>query len=105
VTERHHHEPLPYRWVRRIVVAIVGGTVLAIGIALLVLPGPAFVVIPIGLAILGAEFAWARHWLRVARDRSADLVNMFRTKPAEGSSQRMGSSNISSRTNRTGGEP
>jgi tellurite resistance protein TerC len=105
VTRRVHTEPLPYRWVRRIVVGIVGGTVLAIGIALLVLPGPAFVVIPIGLAILGAEFAWARHWLRVARARSADLVNLFRAKPAEEPPQRMGSSNINSRTNRTGGEP
>lgn len=105
MTRRRHHEPLPYRWVRRIVVGIVGGTVLATGIALLVLPGPAFVVIPIGLAILGAEFAWARRWLRVARERSAGLVNMLRTKPAEDPSQRMGSSNISSRTNRTGGEP
>jgi uncharacterized protein (TIGR02611 family) len=91
--------------VRRIVVGIVGGTVLAIGIALLVLPGPAFVVIPIGLAILGAEFAWARRWLRVAKERSADFVGMFRNRPAEEPPQRMGSSNISSRTNRTGGEP
>jgi len=53
-----------YRTARRIVVATVGATVLAIGLALLVLPGPAFVVIPLGLAILGAEFAFARRWLR-----------------------------------------
>jgi hypothetical protein len=38
---------------------------------LLVTPGPAFVVIPVGLAILATEFAWARQWLRVIRD-SAD---------------------------------
>ena len=37
---------------RKPVVAVVGGTVLLIGIALLVLPGPAFLVIPLGLAIL-----------------------------------------------------
>jgi tellurite resistance protein TerC len=55
--------------------------VLAIGVALLVLPGPAFVVIPLGLAILGAEFAWARHWLRKVRQRSSDLFNMFRGGP------------------------
>lgn len=70
--------PLTYRWARRIAVAVVGGTVLAIGLALLVLPGPAFVVIPLGLAILGAEFAWARHWLRRVKQRSADLIEMFR---------------------------
>lgn len=68
-------QPPTYRWARRIAVAIVGGTVLAIGVALIVLPGPAFVVIPIGLAILGAEFAWARSWLRKVKDHSRDLVN------------------------------
>jgi tellurite resistance protein TerC len=67
--------PLTYRWARRIAVGIVGGTVLAIGVALLVLPGPAFVVIPLGLAILGAEFAWARAWLRKVKNHSRDLVN------------------------------
>ena len=53
--------------VRRIIVSVVGATVLLIGIALLVLPGPAFIVIPIGLAILATEYAWARHWLRKVR--------------------------------------
>jgi uncharacterized protein (TIGR02611 family) len=61
------------RTARRIVVAVVGTTVLLIGVALLVLPGPAMVVIPIGLAILSLEFAWARHWLRRLRD-GADAV-------------------------------
>jgi len=54
--------------VRRIVVLVVGGTVLAIGVALIVLPGPAFLVIPLGLAILAIEFAWARRWLNKARE-------------------------------------
>ena len=53
--------------IKRILVAVVGGTVLAVGFALIVLPGPAFLVIPAGLAILAVEFAWARHWLRSAR--------------------------------------
>ena len=53
--------------VKRIVVMVLGGTVLAIGIALIVLPGPAFIVIPAGLAILAIEFAWARRWLNKVR--------------------------------------
>jgi hypothetical protein len=53
--------------IKRLVIAVVGGTVLAIGFALVVLPGPAFIVIPAGLAILAMEFAWARRWLRSAR--------------------------------------
>ncbi|MEO5803588.1 MAG: PGPGW domain-containing protein, partial [Verrucomicrobiota bacterium] len=46
------------RW-KKIWVGIIGGTVLIFGIALIVLPGPAFLVIPAGLAILATEFAWA----------------------------------------------
>jgi putative transmembrane protein PGPGW len=46
------------KFVRRVIVSVVGATVMLLGIALLVLPGPAFVVIPVGLAILAAEYAW-----------------------------------------------
>ena len=42
--------------------------VLGTGIVLLVLPGPAIVVIPMGLAILSLEFAWARYLLRRLQD-------------------------------------
>ena len=76
------HGPLTYRWARRIAVALVGGTVLAIGVALIVLPGPAFMVIPLGLAILSAEFAWARHWLRKVKQRSADLLDLIKGRPS-----------------------
>jgi tellurite resistance protein TerC len=55
------------RVAKRIVVAVIGGTVTLIGIALIVLPGPAFIVIPIGLSILATEFVWAKRWLRKAR--------------------------------------
>jgi hypothetical protein len=54
--------------IKRILVAVVGGTVLALGIALIVLPGPAFLVVPAGLAILAIEFAWAKRWLRKVRE-------------------------------------
>jgi uncharacterized protein (TIGR02611 family) len=46
---------------------VVGGfTVLLAGIAMLLLPGPAFVVIPVGLAMLSLEFAWAGRLLEAA---------------------------------------
>ncbi len=48
---------------KKIVVAIIGGTVVLIGLAMTVLPGPAIVVIPAGIAILATEFVWARRWL------------------------------------------
>jgi tellurite resistance protein TerC len=58
---------LTYKAGRRIVIAVVGATVIAIGIVMIIAPGPAIVVIPLGLAILGIEFAWARIWLRKLR--------------------------------------
>jgi tellurite resistance protein TerC len=61
--------------VRRIIVTVIGATVLLIGIALLVLPGPAFIVIPIGLAILATEYAWARHWLRKVRQMASGVIS------------------------------
>ncbi|MEP6603485.1 MAG: PGPGW domain-containing protein [Spartobacteria bacterium] len=43
--------------------SVIGGTIVLFGIALLALPGPGSLVIPLGLVILASEFAWARHVL------------------------------------------
>lgn len=69
---------LTYKLARRIAISVVGGSVLLVGIALTVLPGPAFVVIPLGLAILGLEFAWARHWLRKVREGAQSIMPKLR---------------------------
>jgi len=50
----------------RALYVMVGFTVLLSGLAMLVLPGPAFLVIPIGLAILALEFTWAETMLERA---------------------------------------
>jgi tellurite resistance protein TerC len=54
--------------VKRLVVIVIGFTMLAAGIAMIVLPGPAFVFIPAGLAILATEFLWARKLLQKVKD-------------------------------------
>lgn len=46
--------------IKRVFVGIIGTTILIIGLAMIVLPGPAFIVIPLGLSILATEFLWAR---------------------------------------------
>ena len=70
--------------VKRVIVSVVGATVLLIGIALLVLPGPAFIVIPVGLAILATEYAWARRWLKKVRRMASDVVGgRSRTAPED----------------------
>jgi tellurite resistance protein TerC len=56
------------RRARRVVVAVIGGTLLLVGIAMLVLPGPALIVIPAALALLATEFMWARRLLRLVKD-------------------------------------
>jgi len=56
---------------KKILVLIIGGTVLLIGIILIFLPGPSFIVIPAGLAILAIEFSWARTLLK----RAQNVVN------------------------------
>jgi uncharacterized protein (TIGR02611 family) len=67
--------PAWLKWLRRIGIAIAGGVVLLVGIAMIVLPGPAFLMIPAGLAILGLEFAWARVWLKKAREKAKALAD------------------------------
>jgi len=60
---------------KRLVVAVIGITILVIGIAMIVLPGPAIMVIPVGLGILATEFAWARRLLLIARERIQRYTN------------------------------
>jgi uncharacterized protein (TIGR02611 family) len=70
--------PITYIWARRIAISLVGGTVLLLGVAMLVLPGPGLLVIPVGLAILGIEYAWARVWLRKVKARTAGMIDVIR---------------------------
>jgi tellurite resistance protein TerC len=64
------------RQIKRVIIFVVGMTVVLLGIAMLVLPGPATIVIPAGLAILAIEFAWARRLL----DRAKSMVRNARDK-------------------------
>lgn len=66
------------RWLRKAAVLVIGGTVLLVGVALIVLPGPAFVVIPAGLAILATEFLWARKLLARAQAKVARAADALR---------------------------
>jgi tellurite resistance protein TerC len=60
------------------VVLIVGGTTVVIGAAMIVLPGPALLVIPAGLAILGTQFVWARRLLARVRQEMHDGVDRMK---------------------------
>lgn len=71
--ERPAASTSPWRVARKVVVAVIGAAVLAFGVALIVLPGPAVVVIPFGLAIMGTEFPWARRLLQRLRAEAQRL--------------------------------
>lgn len=76
--DEKHPLYVPYKVAKRIAIGIVGGSVLLVGVAMIVLPGPAFVVIPAGLAILSIEFAWARIWLRKAKAKAEAVARSLR---------------------------
>ena len=78
-----HLEDVPSP-VRRAIVGVIGGTILLVGIAMILLPGPAVVVIPLGLAILATEFVWARLWLQKVRKlivNAKDKVSGHKDRP------------------------
>ena len=66
------------RVLRRVAVLAGGGALLAIGVAMIVLPGPAVVVIPAAIGVLAIEFEWARRWLRSIRAGAAQATNALR---------------------------
>jgi uncharacterized protein (TIGR02611 family) len=61
---------------KRVIVAVIGATVLLAGVCMIVLPGPAVIVIPAGLAILASEFVWARRLLNRVK-------NMIKKNPVQ----------------------
>jgi tellurite resistance protein TerC len=63
-----------YRIARRIAVAVIGGTLVLLGLIMLVTPGPGTLAILAGLGVLGLEFYWARRWLARLRRRIGAYV-------------------------------
>ena len=64
-------------------IGVVGSTLLVIGLVMIVAPGPAIVVIPLALTILGCEFAWARRWLQKVRGTISSQAARSRAASAE----------------------
>jgi len=62
---------------KRLIIIVIGFTVLLMGIAMIVLPGPAVLVIPLGLGILASELVWARRILHKIKSR---FLKQERTK-------------------------
>lgn len=68
-------------WLRKLVVLILGCSVVAVGVVMIVTPGPAIVVIPAGIAILATEFFWAKRLLAWVRERITRRLNSTAKTP------------------------
>lgn len=70
----------------RIIVTTLGVVVAVIGLILVPLPGPGWLIVFIGLTILGTEFHWARRllgWLRRVLARFWERWNLWRAARRE----------------------
>ncbi len=67
-----------WRWVRRIVLTLIGVPVLLVGVVMLVTPGPGVALIAAGLAILAVEFVWAERQLDKVRRMTRKVIDKAR---------------------------
>jgi tellurite resistance protein TerC len=72
-----------YKLAKRTVIAVVGGTILLLGVLMLVTPGPGLAAIAVGLGILAIEFAWARAWLKSVRRKLSAATTTVRDNDIE----------------------
>ncbi len=76
------HAPVGHnRAVKTVVVAVLGGLLTLSGIALLVLPGPGFVLVAAGLAVLATRFTWAKKPLDYAKEKAQEGVEEVGKSP------------------------
>ena len=64
---------------RRIIVAVVGVTLIVFGVVMFVTPGPGIATIILGLSVLSAEFVWARRWMKRVKKAGAGIAGTIRS--------------------------
>ncbi len=69
---------------RRVIITVVGITVILIALALFVLPGPGILVLLIGLGILATEYKFARDWLETLKKKYEDGKDLVTGKGSKG---------------------
>jgi uncharacterized protein (TIGR02611 family) len=77
---------------RRIAVTMIGVLVVLAGLVLLVLPGPGWVLIFVGLSILGSEYVWAQRLLRLAKKQANNAKDTLLRRKQAKSDRRDGAS-------------
>tara|TARA_B110000495_G_C22891588_1_gene520048 strand:+ start:291 stop:533 length:243 start_codon:yes stop_codon:yes gene_type:complete len=63
-----------YKQIRKLVVFLIGISIVLIGCVLFFTPGPAIIVIPVGLAVLATEFIWAKRLLKKFKETTSSIA-------------------------------
>ncbi len=66
---------LLYKQIRKLAIFLIGISIVLIGCILFFTPGPAIIVIPVGLAILATEFIWAKKLLKKFKEATESISN------------------------------
>jgi hypothetical protein len=69
--------PHPIRWVG---VAVVGSTLVLVGLLLMVLPGPGIPLLILGLVVLATEFAWAQRTVNRVKSQSSAVFSSITSR-------------------------
>ncbi|HEX7260081.1 MAG TPA: PGPGW domain-containing protein [Candidatus Saccharimonadia bacterium] len=76
------YKKLP-KMVRQLIVLIIGVPIISLGVILLPLPGPGWLVILSGLYIISREFAWARKYIDIIEAKLRQLAAKIKDKQSE----------------------
>ena len=63
-----------YKQIRKLVIFLIGISIVLIGCVLFFTPGPAIIVIPVGLAVLATEFIWAKKLLKKFKETTSSIA-------------------------------
>ena len=80
--------------VYKVLVTVLGALIVVVGLILVPLPGPGWLIVFIGLTLLGSEYHWARRllgWLRATLARFWERWNAWRATRRERKAQRLAS--------------
>lgn len=66
---------------KRIAITVAGFALVAVGVILLVIPGPGLLLIIAGLAVLATEYVWAQRALNYAKRRASDAKDRVLRRP------------------------
>lgn len=77
---RGRYALLTLKQAKRVIVGVIGATVILFGMVMLFIPGPGVVTMIAGLAILATEFLWAKKWLDHIKKQGVAAANHLRNR-------------------------